>query len=405
MKALRTISANKGLSRLLIAQIPADFADWLDYVAIGALLAFTWGAGPMAFAWLAAAMGSPYLLVGIFAGTVVDKSDLRTILVLSNLARALTTFALFFAGTAPVLLAIVFLRSSADAFFTPAKQASIQALTPSADLMQVNGISHMISQTSKIAGPMAGGLLLLILVPQQVFLLNGVISLSAAAILIGLPHGFRPVQKRPKSSMFSDIREAFAVVRKNQTLLFGITLMGAGFFSMFFYDTMFPLLTAAFSFDETTLGLAIASVGVGGTIGAAIITTITPRQPFGTIGFGSIISGLGIFTLGILASINTTLDQMLFLTIFLLIGFSAAAVFVPFKTIMQQHSDPEIIGRITSLSEAINVTAMLTAPFIGATIAAAFSIGISFATGGVMQMTLGIFAILISMKITTAASP
>ena len=251
---------------------------------------------------------------------------------------------------------------------------------------------------------MVGGLLLLILAPQQVFLLNGAISLSAAAILLGLPHGFRPVQKRPKTSMFSDIREALVVVRGNQTLIFGIALMGAGFFSIFFYDTMFPLLTAAFSFNETTLGLAIASVGVGGTIGAAIIGSITSRRPFALIGLGSIVSGLGIFTLSLLASTNTALGQMLFLGIFLIIGFSTAAVFVPFKTIMKQHSDPEVIGRITSLSEAVNVTAMLVAPFIGATIAAAFSIGISFISGGVMQITLGVFAVFVSRKLTADAS-
>lgn len=395
----------KGLARLLIAQVPADFADWLDYIAIGALLAFTWNAGPIAFAWIAIAMGAPYLLIGVFAGAIVDRSDLRTVLILSNLARALTTLSLFFATNVPILLAIVFLRSTADAFFTPAKQATIQALTPSDALMQVNGISHTISQASKIAGPIVGGLLLLALAPRYVFLLNTVVSLTAAAILFGMPHGFRPIKAREKTSMLSDIREALSVVRQNRILTIGMLLMGAGFFAMFFYDTMFPLLTVALGFDETIYGLAIASVGAGGVIGAIAISAINPDRPFAVIGIGSLISGALVAILGLFASTDTALHQVFFLAIFLIIGFTTAAVFVPFKTILQQHSDPAMIARITSLSDAINVTAMLTAPFIGAAIATAFSIGISFVTGGILGIAVGLTAIIVSLKLKGDEQP
>lgn len=31
--------SNPGLGTLLFAQVPADFADWLDFVAIGTVLA------------------------------------------------------------------------------------------------------------------------------------------------------------------------------------------------------------------------------------------------------------------------------------------------------------------------------------------------------------------------------
>ena len=46
---------NAELRKLFAAQLPADFADRLDFVAIGALLAFAWGAPSYAYSLLAVA--------------------------------------------------------------------------------------------------------------------------------------------------------------------------------------------------------------------------------------------------------------------------------------------------------------------------------------------------------------
>jgi len=76
--------ANRDLRKLLGAQLPADFADWFDFVAIGALLAFSWNAEPVIFAVLAVSMGLPYLIIGPLAGVVVDRSNLKSVLIWSN---------------------------------------------------------------------------------------------------------------------------------------------------------------------------------------------------------------------------------------------------------------------------------------------------------------------------------
>lgn len=394
------ISQHKSLSRLLIAQIPADFADWLDFVAIGTLLAFSWNAEPMAFALLAVAMGLPYLLIGMLAGAIVDRSDLRTVMIASNIARAVATVSLAFAGSITALLIIVFLRSTVDAFYSPAKQASIQALAPSETLMQVNGLSHAINQASKIAGPAVGGVLLLFLAPENVFFINAIVSIIAATVLFRLPKGFREVAGNSdgKPSVFADIRAGFATVNNDHVLLMAILLMAGGFFAMFFYDTMFPLLTAALSLNETAFALAIASVGAGGIIGALAIGAITPTRPFLLIGISAILSGTLVMALGFFATLHGTLSLNVFLALFAVIGFASAAMLVPFKTILQQQAEPEMIARITALSEAINVTAMLTAPFIGAAIATIFSVGVSFVTGGILGIAVGVMAVVISLK-------
>ena len=264
MHALSRLTKYQGLRRILAAQIPADFADWLDFVAIGALLAFVWESGPLSFAWLALALGLPYVVVGPVAGALVDRSDLKLVLIVSNVGRALSTLSLAFAGNVAILLALVFLRSAIDAFYTPAKQSAIQTLVPTEDLMSANGVSHAINQASKIAGPAVGGGLLVLFLPQQVFLMNAAISLIAALILAGLHRDLRPARKRAaRRPILREMAEAMDEVRGTPALFHGLWLMAAGFFAMFFYDALIPLLTKALSFNEAVFGFAIASVGAG----------------------------------------------------------------------------------------------------------------------------------------------
>jgi len=188
---MSTSDLRAALRRLLIAQVPADFADWLDFVAIGALLAYVWMVPPYVFAVLAVSMGLPYLLIGPFAGVWVDRSKLNRVLILSNLGRAICTAALFLAPHWPVLMVLIALRAGCDTFFTPAKQAAIQALTDDDTRMRANGRSHAINQMSKIAAPALGGTLLIWLAPQQIFLINALVSLIAVLLMWRLP----PIQR------------------------------------------------------------------------------------------------------------------------------------------------------------------------------------------------------------------
>ena len=156
---------NPQLRRLILAGIPADFADWLDYVAI--------------------ALGLPYLIIGPFAGALIDKSDLRIVLIASNLGRAATTAALIFAPNVVILLTLVFVRGAIDSAFTPARQTAIQTLADGEQRNSVNSIVHGINQLSKVAGPALGGLLLVWFAPQTVFTINAFISLLAAINNLG----------------------------------------------------------------------------------------------------------------------------------------------------------------------------------------------------------------------------
>ena len=398
---LSTAAAHPGLPRLLSAQLPADFADWLDFVAVGALLAFVWQEGPLSFAWLALAMGLPYVLIGPFAGALVDRSDLGRVLVFSNLGRGAMTFAAAFAPDAVVLLLIVFARNAVDAFFTPAKQAAIQALVPAKDLMAANGISHAINQASKVAGPALGGLLLLFLAPKEIFLANACVSLVAALLLLGLGKQLRSstIVSENRSLVF-DVKAGLSEFRRKPALLIGLILMAFGYFFLFLYDSLIPLLTRVLHYDESIFGLAIAAAGGGGVLASlAVGAWSSERAPFWLMGFGFLISGPLAILLGAAPQGEAALPWGIYVAAFAMLGAATAAVVVPFRTIIQREASPDKIARVSSTCEAVTVSVMLVAPFLGAAIAEVYSVGIAFVTGGGALILLSLAAFFAARKV------
>mgnify|MGYP005990701381 CR=1 FL=1 len=388
--------SHSDLRRLLIAQCPADFADWLDFVAIGALLAFVWQAPPFVFALLAVAMGLPYLIVGPLAGAVVDRLPIRSVLLGSNIGRALATAMFAFAPGWETLLVLVALRNSVDAFFTPAKQAAIQALTDPSERNSANGISMAINQSSKVIAPALGGGLLAIFAPQPVFAVNACVSLGAAYLIWRMDPIDRPTDNSDQDqiSILRQLRDAARLVRSSAVLKLAMGLMVASFFGMFFYDTLIAPMAAGLGYSQTDLGLSLAVIGGGGLIGALSVTALGAKaKPFLLIGVASIVSGSLVICLGGAEVIGLPTSRVVLGPVLFVVGVAGGLAFVPFRTLLQDHTPAHQMGQITAFSEALNTLALLTAPFAGAAIASVTSLGVAFMIGGGVTVVVAVFAL------------
>lgn len=393
---------NKDLRRILVAQLPADFADWLDFVAIISLFTYTWSVDPIYFAFFAMAYSLPYLVIGPFSGALVDRYEIKTIMVWSNFGRAIATFALAFAGFPEFVLVLVLFRSSVDSFFSPAKQSAIQALADKTELMATNSLSQVINQASKLAGPAVGGALLLVVSSQTVFVINGLVSLCAMAILLTLPKSLKPQvedndeQKSVgKKGIFYEIAEGYKTVGKIPALWVTIGLGAFGFFAVFLHDTLIGPVTKQLGFDQSVLGLSITAVGAGGVLGALALGSIKRAyHPYLMIGPGMMFAAIFTLLLGFAAIYNWALPLWVFIPAFFIVGFVSSAVFVPMRTVLQLETPQGKMGRVTAVNEAMTVLAMMGAPFIGALLASQFGLGIPFIVGGALSLLLGFVALL-----------
>ena len=391
MKSYGDILKTPGLRRLMAASIPADLADWLDYVAIIALIVYGWQQGPFALALLTVAISVPALLVGPFTAVLVDRADLRLALVISNAGRALTTFMLIFAPSLWVLLPIVFARGCIDSAFTPARQAALQALTPPALNGPANGMVFAINQTTKIAGPALGGALLVVASPQLVFGVNTALSLCAAAILFFIAIPARPPVER--HSILAEAPRRLSRVFAQSALLQVLVFMVLGWAFAFLYDTLIAVLVQDFGFDEAVFGYVIAASGFGGVVGALLAGLVRMRRDLPWMGLGALVSGPFTVLIGIWALTGWAPPLWVLVGLVFFIGVATGFMLVPYRATLQRETPPDRIARVFAAAEAVVIVVVVVSPFIGSAIASVFGIGATFAIGGAGLVALGIAAV------------
>ena len=375
--------------RLAAASVPADFADWLDYAAVVALVVFAWGEGPFALAMFALALSLPYLLVGPFVAVVVDRMPIRTVLVVSNLGRGLVTLGFAFAVDTTVLLALVFLRGCVDSAFTPARQAAIQASTPEALYGVANGLHQAINQTSKIAGPALGGLLLAIWPAQNIFMLNAVLSLVAALIALSVILPPRPAPSEERGKFFTESLKGIGEFRRSQRLMVALIFSACAYFSFFLYDALIALLAEGFGFDATAFGLSISASGFGGLVGALLAGSMAGKRPMLAMSLAAVISGATTCAIAVSAVMGWPVQLPAFLLVLGFMGGATAFMLVPYRTIVQADAPPDRIARVFAAGEAVITTTMLAAPLIGSFIASQWGTPAAFLVGGIMLVLLG----------------
>lgn len=375
--------------RLALASVPADFADWLDYAAVIALVVFAWGEGPFALALLALALSLPYVLVGPFVAVFVDRAPIRTVLVASNLGRGLATLSFAFTGETMVLLALVFLRGSIDSAFTPARQAAIQASTPGPLLGAANGLHQAINQTSKIAGPAVGGLLLVVWPAQSVFMLNAGLSLVAAALALGVVLPQRAPHDGERGRFFTESLKGIHEFRRSRRLLLALIFSSCAYFAFFLYDALIALLAQGFGFDETAFGLSISASGFGGLVGALIAGRVASHHPMLSMALAAVISGVTTAAIALSAMLGWSIGLPAFLMVLGFMGGATAFMLVPYRTIVQADAPPDRIARVFAAGEAVIVTTMLAAPLIGSFIASQWGTPVAFLAGGSLLVVLG----------------
>lgn len=381
--------------RLALASIPADFADWLDYAAIVALLVFAWGEGPFVLALFAFCLTLPYVAVGPLLAVLVDRAPLARVLVVSNLGRGLATLALVFAGHTAIVLAIVFVRACIDSAFTPARQAAIQASTPPDLLASANGLHQAINQTSKIAGPAVGGLLLAVMPAQSVFGLNAVLSLIATALVFGI--ALPPKPQSEGTDFRSELLAGVSEFRRSRLLLVALVFSAVAFFAVFLYDALIALLAEDFGLGVTAFGFGIAASGGGGLIGALLAGSLASRHPVSSMIVSALFSGTVTMLVSLAALQGYDMPAIPYFIILALMGGSFAFMLVPYRTIVQTETPPDRIARVFAAGEAVTTAVMLSAPFIGSAIAAAFGTGMAFLAGGALLFTLGAVSAVVTL--------
>lgn len=285
---------------LYSGQVVSDIGDWLDYIALIALIVYRWGYGPGALAALAVVMAGPWLVVAPFAGVWADRWPRRRTMVLADLLRAMFVLGLFFAPNLPLLLVLVALKFSASTFFIPARQASIRLSVDESDLLAATSLSQLSLQLSKIVGPALGGLVVALVGPRPAFIVDAATFLVSAAILSRLPP-LAPERGAEIASRFWDeFRSGLSWIVGSRPLLFALSSMSAAVLVVFTFDSLSALAFERIGFGVSSFGLAVGVIGAGAVGGTLAIGELGHRvNAFTLLAAGKLTAGAGVAAVGI----------------------------------------------------------------------------------------------------------
>lgn len=327
-------------------QLAGSLGVWMQRLAQDWLVLQLTGS-PAAVGAAVALQFLPMLVVGPFAGLVVDIFPKRRIMMVCQSIMVLLGLGLA-AWAASGAITVWFVYASCMALGVtaavdqPARQVFVNEVVGDAALRPAIGLNNALAQLGGMAGPALGGILIAQAGPAAAFASNAVIGL----VVLGLAAGIRTHELHPGTSPErgrGQVLAGFRYVRERPRLLLLILLAGLlGAFGM-----NGPVVLAAFAQDVWHNGAEgfglFNMVSAGGALAGALLAA-----RLGTMGRKGIVAAAGLFGLSqLVAALMPTLG--LFVAMLAVVGTMTLLFLTSAATAVQLEAGPAIRGRVMAL--------------------------------------------------------
>lgn len=224
----------------------------------------------------------PQIVLGPFAGAIVDRSNRRMIMIIADTGIALFTLLLIYLfATDKVQIwhvyVVMAIRSLGGAFHYPAMAASTPLMVPEAQLTRISGLNQTLQGLMALIAPPAGAFLLSILPTQGVLFVDiGTALLAILPLLfinIPQPAKHADAEQKEKQSLLKDLQDAFAYIRNWPGM---VTILFMALFLNFMLTpsgSLMPLLiTKYFGKGALEFGLMESASGFGIIVGGLTLS-------------------------------------------------------------------------------------------------------------------------------------
>jgi DHA3 family macrolide efflux protein-like MFS transporter len=353
----------------------------------------------------------PQIVIGPFAGALVDRWNRRTIMIAADAtiaAFSLLLAYLFATGNVQIwhIYAVMAVRALGGAFHYPAMAATTPLMVPKEQLTRVNGLNQALQGVNSLVAPPVGALLLSILPTQGILLIDVGTALLAILPLffISIPQPQRQTEMRGQAmrpSLVRDIRDALVYIRSIPG--FTAIIFMALFLNFLLVPTtaLTPLLiTKHFGKGAIELGLMESVMGFGIITGGILLSIWGGfKKKIVTTLVGIVGLGLGVMLVGF-APANLF---VLALAGNIILGLMLPVANGPVGALLQTIVRPDMQGRVMSL---LNSGATAISP-LGLLIAGPFSdwmgVRVWFWAGGILCILIAIIAFFVPVIMNVEA--
>jgi MFS family permease len=301
---------------------------------------------------------TPMVILSPTAGAIVDRSNRKTMMMLSDLAAGLTTIvqlALLVTGNLEIwhLYITAAVAGTFQTFQWPAFSAAITLMVPKEQYGRANGLHQLADAASGIFAPLLAAALLGFIGLTGIMAIDVVSFAFAIGALIFV---FIPQPEPSEAGREAKpglLRESFYgfrhIFRRPSLLGLQLVFMGGNLFAGLGFTLMAPLILARTGNNELILGSVNAAGAVGGVVGGLAMSAWggPKRRVLGVLG--------GWLLFGLLGGTLFGLGQAL--PIWLIASFTAA-FFGPIinasnQAIWQAKVEPDVQGRVFGVRRMI----------------------------------------------------
>jgi len=285
-------------------------------------------------------------LLSASAGSIADRFDRRRLMILCQLGQGVIfgVITLWLPPYIP-LLALVVLASLMGTLLRAAAQTSLPTLVREDQLLTANALLGSAYNTSFILGPALGGAIAGLAGPRAALALDTATFAVSAATLLSLP--LLPPSTTHEEGDSGRAMTAVRYAMRDPVLrgvLISFTLIVA--FAGLDNVALVFLVRNTLHHGATAYGLALGIFGIGMLLATVLIVRNSSWRAERLLFFSIIATALGTFGLGVAPTIGVVFVAMI-------IGGMGNGVDVAAgNTLIQSHSPPSMLGRISGASAA-----------------------------------------------------
>ncbi|EON74136.1 MFS transporter [Lysinibacillus sphaericus] len=365
--------------------------NWIYLVALNL---FVWHltASPAAMAGIFIVGPIARVLTSFIAGSIIDRTNKRKIMILSDIVRGSIVFFLPFMESIWLIYALLFLANIASSFFGPSSTYYITKYVSMEDKQRFNALLGTFNSGSFLVGPALAGVLIMLFNTTIAIWINSFTFFVCAFVIYSLPDvddTAETLQQRVTWRMLkSDYLAVVFFIRKNGLflkiyLLFQCSLMIA--FALDSQEATFIKKDLALS--DGLYGTIVSIAGVGSIVGGIVAASFAKKWSLRSY----IAVGL-LMTMVFYTTFYASTTSWMAVVSFVALGFFMAFSNAGYDTFYQQSVPPELMGRFGSVANIFQSVLQILFTLLLGLFAQCFN----------LQMTaivFGVFSILLSVAL------
>lgn len=368
---LELLRKNRQFRMLWLGQVVSQMGDWFDTIAVYTLALQLTGSS-RSVALIMVARFLPSVIMGPLSGVVADRFSRRSIMIASDIMRALVVLGFLFVRRPDqmwLVYLLTVLQLGFSSFFEPAKTAAIPSIVSDRELLPANAIASVTWSVMLTTGAAIGGVVTGLFGTNAAFILDSLTFLASAILISRVRFPKRPAREKSKLTVakavgLTDTIEGARYVKQRPRVLAYLMVktswgLGGGIMTLLavFGERIFPVGGKT----ATGIGVLFTARGIGTAIGPIMARRWvgeTHRQMQTAIGIAFLIGG--VFYIGFGTSRSFALALL-----FLLIAHAGGSILWVFSTVLLQKTvEDQFRGRVFAAELALVTLTMAASNYV-----------------------------------------